>query len=138
MFAVAFAARATVENFFGAAMLLSDRPFKTGNSIVAGGISGSVEHVGLRSTRIRTADDSVVYVPNATLAAATIDNLGRRRQWLFKTTFGVTFHTSPKKLDAFVAVVQEFVRSNPAGHDGKLLCPDGEFRHYGHKVDLGT
>jgi len=134
--AVAFAARATVENFFGAAMLLSDRPFKTGDSIVAGGISGSVEHVGLRSTRIRTADDSVVYVPNATLAAATIDNRGRRRQWLFKTTFGVTFDTSPEKLDAFVAGVKEVVRSHPAGKDGGLFCAVVNFGESAIEVEL--
>ena len=120
--AVAFAARATVENFFGAAMLLSDRPFKTGDAIVVGNISGSVENVGLRSTRIRTADDSVVYIPNATLAAATIDNRGRRRQWLFKTTFAISYDTAPDKLDAFVRAVKEIVRAHPAGKNGRLHC----------------
>jgi small-conductance mechanosensitive channel len=120
--AVAFAARATVENFFGAAMLLSDRPFKTGDAIVVGNISGSVENVGLRSTRIRTADDSVVYIPNATLAAATIDNRGRRRQWLFKTVFAISYDTAPDKLDAFVRAVKEIVRAHPAGKNGRLHC----------------
>lgn len=120
--AVAFAARATVENFFGAAMLLSDRPFKTGDGIVVGNISGSVENVGLRSTRIRTADDSVVYIPNANLAAATIDNRGRRRQWLFKTVFAISYDTSPDKLDAFVRAVKEIVRAHPAGKNGRLHC----------------
>lgn len=134
--AVAFAARATVENFFGAAMLLSDRPFRTGDSIVAGGISGSVEHVGLRSTRIRTSDDSVVFMPNAALAAATIDNRGRRRQWLFKTIFGLTFDTTPDKLDAFVAGVKEVVRAHPAGKDGRLYCAVVNFGESAIEVEL--
>jgi small-conductance mechanosensitive channel len=134
--AVAFAARSTVENFFGAAMLLSDRPFKTGDSVVAGGISGSIEHVGLRSTRIRTADDSVVYVPNATLASATIDNRGRRRHWMFRTVFGLTFDTPPEKLDAFVAGVKEVVRAHPAGRDGRLFCAVVNFGESAIEVEL--
>lgn len=134
--AVAFAARSTVENFFGAAMLLSDRPFKTGDSVVAGGISGSIEHVGLRSTRIRTADDSVVYVPNATLASATIDNRGRRRHWMFRTVFGLTFDTPPEKLDAFVAGVKEVVRAHQAGRDGRLFCAVVNFGESAIEVEL--
>jgi small-conductance mechanosensitive channel len=136
--AVAFAARATVENFFGAAMLLSDRPFKTGDAIVVGNISGSVENVGLRSTRIRTADDSVVYIPNATLAAATIDNRGRRRQWLFKTIFAISYDTSPDQLDAFVLAVKEIVRAHPAGKNGRLHCAVINLTETAIEVELVT
>jgi len=77
--AVAFASKETLSNVFGAGILVADRPFRRGDWIEAGEARGTVEHVGIRSTRIRTADDSLMFVPNGKLADATVNNLGTRR-----------------------------------------------------------
>ena len=94
--AFAFASRETLSNVFGAGILVADRPFKRGDWISSGDIDGSVEHVGIRSTRVRTAQDSVMVVPNGKLANSTINNLGTRRHRLLKTQFIVTAGGTPR------------------------------------------
>src|SRR5277367_3873338 len=77
--AVAFASRETLSNVFGAGILAIDRPFKGGDWIIAGETQGRVEQVGIRSTRIRTLEDSLVIVPNGKLSDTIVNNLGARR-----------------------------------------------------------
>jgi len=105
--AVAFASKETLSNVFGAGILVADRPFRRGDWITAGETQGTVEHVGIRSTRIRTAEDSVIVVPNGKLADATINNLGTRRHRLAKFRLLVPHGIAPEQLDAFVAGLVE-------------------------------
>ncbi len=105
--AVAFASKETLSNVFGAGILVADRPFRRGDWITAGDTQGTVEHVGIRSTRIRTAEDSVIVVPNGKLADATINNLGTRRHRLAKFRLLVPHGIAPEQLDAFVAGLVE-------------------------------
>jgi small-conductance mechanosensitive channel len=107
--AFAFASRETLSNVFGAGILVADRPFRRGDWITAGDIEGSVEHVGIRSTRVRSAQDSIVVVPNGRLADSTINNLGTRRHRLFTTQFLVTAGATPERLDQFTAAVRQRV-----------------------------
>lgn len=81
--AVALAAQDTLSNFFGSLAVLAERPFKRGDIIKFGDVEGTVEEVGLRSTRLRSATGSVVTVPNAILSKSSVNNLGARqdRQW---------------------------------------------------------
>jgi MscS family membrane protein len=104
--AVAFASKETLSNVFGAGILMIDRPFRRGDSIVAGDTRGVVEHVGIRSTRIRTPEDSVIVVPNGKLSDATINNLGTRRHRLVKGTLLLPYSVSPAKVDAFKAALE--------------------------------
>ena len=76
--ALALAAKDTVENVFGSITLLFDRPFEVGDWVQIGGVEGTVESIGLRSTRVRTFYCSLVNVPNANLIRANVDNFGRR------------------------------------------------------------
>jgi small-conductance mechanosensitive channel len=107
--AFAFASRETLSNVFGAGILVADRPFRRGDWITAGDIQGSVEHVGIRSTRVRSAQDSIVVVPNGRLADSTINNLGTRRHRLFTTQFLVTAGATPERLDQFTTAVRQRV-----------------------------
>ena len=104
--AFAFASRETLSNVFGAAILVSDRPFRRGDLINAGEVKGRVEHVGIRSTRVRTTQDSVMIVPNGKLADSTIDNLGVRRHRLVNATLLITSGGTSEKLDAFADAVR--------------------------------
>jgi MscS family membrane protein len=110
--AFAFASRETLSNVFGAGILVADRPFKRGDWISSGDIDGSVEHVGIRSTRVRTAQDSVMVVPNGKLADSTINNLGTRRHRLLKTQFIVTAGGTPRRLDLFADEVRRRITAD--------------------------
>ena len=111
--AFAFAAKDTVENFFGSVAVLIDRPFEVGDWVVIGDHEGTVEEVGFRSTRIRTFYNSQITVPNSNLVRAIVDNLGRRRYRRWKTYVGVQYDTPPDKLVAFTEGIRELVRTHP-------------------------
>ena len=112
--AFAFASRETLSNVFGAGILVSDRPFRRGDWIKTAEVEGSVEEVGIRSTRLRTAQDSVVVVPNGKLADSTIDNLGIRGLRLVKVQLLVTGGAAPEKLLDLIAALRQRIKADAA------------------------
>ncbi len=110
--AFAFASRETLSNVFGAGILVTDRPFQRGDWISSGEIEGAVEHVGIRSTRVRTAQDSVMVIPNGKLSDSTINNLGSRRLRLLKTTLPVTAGANPQALESFIQALRQRIRED--------------------------
>jgi len=111
--AVAFAAKDTIENFFGSIAVILDRPFEIGDWIYVNEVEGTVEDLGFRSTRVRTFYNSLVTVPNATLVRAQVDNYGRRKYRRFKTTLNVTYDTHPDKIEAFCSGIREIIKLHP-------------------------
>lgn len=111
--AVAFASRETLSNIFGAGILLSDRPFKKGDHIVAGDVNGLVEVVGIRSTRIRTLSGSSLVVPNGKLSDAAIKNLGLRKHGNLSTTLIVSGGGTPEKIMAFIQDITTRLAQDP-------------------------
>ncbi len=111
--AFAFAAKDTIENFFGSVAVIIDRPFSIGDWVVIDDTEGTVEELGFRSTRVRTFYNSLVTVPNSTLVRATVDNYGRRKYRRWKCYIGVQYDTSPEKLIAFTEGIRELVRKHP-------------------------
>ncbi|MHC4996247.1 MAG: mechanosensitive ion channel family protein [Planctomycetota bacterium] len=109
----AFAAKDTIENFFGSATVLIDHPFGIGDWIVVEGVEGTVESIGFRSTRVRTFYNSLITVPNATLVRATVDNYGKRKYRRYKASLGVEYGTPPEKILAFTEGIREIVRTHP-------------------------
>jgi MscS family membrane protein len=111
--ALAFAAKDTVANLFGSLTVLVDRPFEIGDWIVTDGAEGSVETVGMRSTRVRTFYNSLITIPNSNLTTAVVDNMGRRRYRRIKTMLGLEYDTPPDKIEAFCEGVRELIRRHP-------------------------
>jgi small-conductance mechanosensitive channel len=111
--AFAYASRETLANLFGAGTLVTDRPFRTGEWIEIGDVRGSVERVGIRSTRIRTAHDSVVIVPNGKLTDSTINNLGTRRRRLIEIKVTLAEGVSAERIEAFIRGVREAMDREP-------------------------
>ncbi len=111
--AFAFAAKDTVENFFGSITVLLDRPFMIGDWVVVEGVEGTVEEVGFRSTRIRTFHNSLVTVPNAAFIRAKVDNYGKRLKRRIKCFISVTYDTPPAKIEAFCEGIRELVLRHP-------------------------
>jgi len=111
--AVAFAAKDSIENFFGSVTVILDRPFEIGDWVVIEGVEGTVEELGLRSTRIRTFYNSQVTFPNAGLVRARVDNYGRRRYRRYKTNIDITYSTPPERIEAFCAGIREIILAHP-------------------------
>jgi len=111
--AFAFAAKDTIENFFGSVAVILDQPFEVGDWVVIDDVEGTVEQLGMRSTRIRTFYNSLVTVPNSALVRATVDNYGRRRFRRFKTHLSLPYDTPPEKIEAFCEGIRELIRLHP-------------------------
>lgn len=110
--AVALAAKDTLANFFGSITIFADRPFKIGDWIVVGGVEGTVEEVGFRTTRVRTFYNSLVSVPNSQIATTDIDNYGMRQYRRLKTVLNLTYSTTPEQMEAFVEGLKAIVKAN--------------------------
>jgi MscS family membrane protein len=109
--AFALGAQDSLKNLFGSFTLIADRPFVVGETVKIGDHDlGVVEVVGLRSTRIRTTDDTLLVVPNSNLTTMNITNFGRRRYRRYATRIGVVYSTPPERLSAFRDGIREVIR----------------------------
>jgi MscS family membrane protein len=111
--AFALAAQDTIKNLFGSFTIFTDQPFQIGDWIVFEGSEGTVEEIGIRSTRIRTFYNSLVSVPNGKLADIKIDNMGRRQYRRFVTNISITYDTPPELIDLFVKGLRKIVENHP-------------------------
>ena len=111
--AVALAAQDSLKNFFGSLMLIADRTFRVGDLVQIGTNEGVVETVGLRCTRIRALDDSLMTIPNSDLTTSHITNFGARRYRRFRTQLNIAHGTSPEVLIKFREGILEQIRNHP-------------------------
>lgn len=126
--ALAMAAQHWVANFLGAGILMADRQFKKGDLIEGGGHKGVVQHVGLRSTQLRTEDGAMVTVPNSALTQDKINNWGPPRAGMphaFRTSFAVAIDAPREKLDAFVGRLGEIFAAQPGAQPGATAALAG-------------
>lgn len=111
--AFALAAQDTLANVFGSIVVAIDQPFRIGEVVRIGGNVGGVEDIGLRSTRIRLIDKSLMVIPNKTVAAETITNLSRFTRRRFEQVIGLTYDTKPEQMDAMVEEIRRIITSQP-------------------------
>ncbi len=117
--AVALGAQKTLENLFGTLAIAGDRPFKVGDTVTIGTDTGTVEDVGLRSTRLRTAGRSLVTIPNGQVVAERIENLSARERLLFNPILGVVYGTSADQLAYILDEIKRLLLGHPrVGRDG--------------------
>ncbi len=115
--ALGLAAQDTVANLFGAAAVFVDQPFKIGDRVQLNGIDGTVEEIGLRSTRVRNLDGYLITVPNKTMGNSTITNVTRRPNIKTVMNIGLTYDTSTVKVEEAVAILREIYTGNAMTHD---------------------
>jgi len=112
--ALAFGAQKTVENLFGAFALGVDQPFREGDFVrIDADVLGTVEAVGLRSTRVRTLDRTVVSLPNGRLADMRIETFAARDRCRFSAMFGVVYETTAQQLRDVLAGFERVLREHP-------------------------
>jgi MscS family membrane protein len=107
--ALAMASKDTVANLFGSLVIFLDKPFQIGDWIEMDEVEGTVEEVGLRTTRVRTFANSLVTVPNLLFTTKTINNWSQMKKRRIKMTVGVTYDTSPEKVDTLVKDIREII-----------------------------
>lgn len=115
--ALGLAAQDTVGNLFGAAAVFIDKPFQIGDRIQLDGIDGTVEEMGLRSTRVRNLDGFVVTIPNKTMGNATITNVTRRPNFKTVLNIGVTYDTTSEKVSEAVRILKDVYGNHPMTGD---------------------
>ena len=96
--AVALAAQKTLENVIAGASIIFDQAVRVGDFLKMGDVQGTVDHIGLRSTRIRTLDRTVVSVPNGQIANVSLETLSARDKFLFHHVVGLVYETTPQQL----------------------------------------
>ncbi len=107
--AFALAAQDTIANLFGSLVVATDQPFKIGETISVGGNTGTVEDIGLRSTKIRLVDRSLIIIPNKTVASESITNLSRFTQRRVEMTVGLTYDATASQMETVVEDIRQLI-----------------------------
>jgi MscS family membrane protein len=111
--AIALAVRPTMENVIAGFMLFADRPVRIGEFCQFGDKMGTVEEIGLRSTRIRGLDRTMITVPNADFSQMQIVNFTRRDQMLFNPTIALSYETTTDQMRYILAQIREMLIRHP-------------------------
>jgi len=108
--AVALAAQKTLENLFGAFAIGGDRLFREGDLVTIDTVTGTVESIGLRSIRIRTADRSVVSMPNAKVADSRIETFAPRDRIRFACVLALVYETTADQMRTVITEVETMLK----------------------------
>ncbi len=111
--ALALAAQKTLENVIAGASLIFDQAVRVGDFLRVGTVEGTVDHIGLRSTRIRTLDRSIVSVPNGQIANMSLETLSARDKFWFHPIVALRYETTPDQLHAVIDGLREKLTRHP-------------------------
>jgi MscS family membrane protein len=118
--AIGFGAQKTIENLFGGVSVLGDEVFRVGDVCRFGDRTGVVEDIGLRSTRIRTDERTLVAIPNGTVATINLENFSRRDKILFKTNLGLRVDSKPDHVRFVLAEIRKLLYGHPKVETGSV------------------
>src|SRR5262245_17411682 len=111
--AVALAAQRSIENLFGGLSLIADQPVRVGDFCKFGAFQGTVEDIGLRSTRVRTPERTVVTIPNSDFATLPLENFGARDRFRLAVTLGVRYGATPDQVRWVLVELKKLLLSHP-------------------------
>ncbi len=127
---LALGAQKTVENLVGTVSVLADRPIQVGDFCRVGDVLGTVEDIGMRSTRIRTLERTVVTIPNGDFSSRQIENYTKRDRFLFNETIGLEYALSAAQLRQAISIIEaalvenEHVAQEPLRAKLRYFAPD--------------
>jgi MscS family membrane protein len=125
--AFALAAQDTIANMFGSFVVVMDQPFYVGEYIRILGHEGTVEEIGLRSTRLRTAQRTQIVIPNKTVAAEVITNFTRMPQRRVDLTLGLRYDNPPDAVQLAISDIRARLRADPGVHQGQIVVSLADF-----------
>ena len=111
--AFAFGAQKTVENLFGSISLAVDQPFRVGDFVRVEDFVGTVEEIGIRSTRFRTLDRTLISIPNGNLSDQRLESLAARDRMRLATTIGVEYSTTHEQMQQVLGGFERVLREHP-------------------------
>lgn len=111
--ALALGTQKTVENFVGSVTLIADHPIRVGDFCRAGDVVGTVESIGMRSTRIRTGERTIVSIPNGELSSTRIENFAPRDRFLFNPVLGLRYETTPDQIRYLLVELRSILYAHP-------------------------
>ena len=117
--AVALAARPTMENIISSFMIYMDKPFRVGQRVRVLGQNGTIESIGLRSTKIRLLTGPLTAIPNEKMAVAEVENIGRRPYIRRTLNVTITYDTPPEKITRAVEILQDILSVPPLPEIGE-------------------
>jgi len=132
--AIALAAQKSLENVIGAITLYMSRPVKVGDFCRFGDSYGTVEEIGLRATKVRTHDSTVINVPNAEFSTMQLENFSLREHMWYHPTIRLRYETTPNQLRYILVEVRKMFYAHP-----KMLPSPARIRFEGfgeHSLDL--
>lgn len=110
--AIALAIKSILEDIFASLTLALDRPFAPGDSIAIGEFRGTVETIGIKTTRVRSVDGEMLIFPNSDLLQSRLRNFGRMQERRVVFVIGVTYETSPEKIRKACKLIEEAILSH--------------------------
>jgi len=124
---ISISAQDTIKNFWASLVLFFDKPFKVGDWITISGVDGVVEDIGIRSTKVRTFEKSVITVPNGVMANANIQNWDRRPKRRVKMNLGLSYSTTPEQIEQILNDIRTYLKNNDKIHQEQILIYFTEF-----------
>jgi MscS family membrane protein len=109
--ALALAAKESIENLIASFIIFFDKPFFTGDNVKVNNVVGKIEHIGLRSTRIRTLEKTLVTVPNKLMVDGVVDNMSMRNKWRAEIKLILSEKTTSNALQKLVAQINTMLQN---------------------------
>jgi MscS family membrane protein len=134
--AVALAAQKPIENFIGAITLYTSKPVSVGDFCRFGDKIGTVEEIGLRATRVRTLDHTVVSVPNAEFANLYLDNFTKRQKIWYHPRIRLRYETTPDQIRYILVEIRKMLYAHPRVHPDPARIRFVEFGQYSLDLDV--
>ncbi|MBB6609474.1 mechanosensitive ion channel family protein [Pontibacter sp. Tf4] len=119
--AIAFAAKESLENLLASFTIFLDHPFVVGDLVEVGGITGTIEKIGFRSTRIRTLEKSFVTVPNKSMIDKPLNNLTLRTFRRVQFDIPLTFDTTAAQIRAISTELQQYINNHPQANQDAIV-----------------
>lgn len=116
--AIALGAQKTIENLVGSLAVIIDQPVRVGDFCKVGDVTGTVEDIGMRSTRVRTNARTVVTIPNGNFSSLQIENYSHRDRFLFNSIISLTYDTSAAQMRSVLAAIRALLAENSNVIDG--------------------
>ena len=110
--ALAMAAKDSVANIFGGIMVFTDKPFKVGDRIKINGFDGTIEEVGIRTSRMRTLEGRLVTIPNAQFTGDMVENVSEEPTRKVVLNLGLTYDMSAEQMEKAIATLKEIAANN--------------------------
>jgi len=108
--AVALSMRESLENIIASFIIFFDKPFTVGDLVKVNNFTGTIEKIGLRSTRIRTEDKTYISVPNKQMVDTIVDNISLRTERNFEMNIQLSVHTPSTTISAFTDHLRTFIK----------------------------